>query len=76
MAKSRKASRRTRKVKRGGVWYDPRTWFGQQQEQVTPVSQTPMSDVDGVSLPTTESSSIQGGKHHGRRHRKTKRRSH
>lgn len=79
MAKSsRKTSRRSRKTRRGGAWYDPRTWFGQKTEEVAPTG-TPVSQMtDGVETPssTTGTSSATGtigGKHRGRRHRKTKR---
>lgn len=79
MAKSsRKSSRRSRKTRRGGAWYDPRTWFGQKTEEVAAPTGTPVSDIpDGVTVPESSSSTTvpvtQGGRHRGRRHRKTRR---
>lgn len=72
MAKSR--SRRSRKTRRGGAWYNPLTWFGQKTEEVDAPTGTPVSDIpDGVTVPKSSSSTTvpvtQGGRHRGRRHR-------
>lgn len=77
MARSRKHSRRSRKTRRGGAWYDPRTWFGQKTEEVPPPSSNMVGAEDGVeaSTPAPESTgTVNGGRHRrGRKHRKTRR---
>jgi len=81
MARSRKHSRKSRKTRRGGAWYDPRTWFGQSTEETpAPVSQMTGSIESSESVsagpPDEEKPPASGGRHRGRRHRRTKRRSH